>query len=89
MGVHSFHNKLKTNYLKGKVNRRVDVLLHVLFRIEEDNFFSYRKKCQNPAASSRSEGTRHQNAMGISAERVEVKYHALSKKFIIHDTIDY
>lgn len=69
----SFHNKLKTTYLKGKVNRRVDFLIHVLFRIEEDNFFNYnRKKCQTPAKMMKGEGTRHQNAMSIPAETVKV-----------------
>lgn len=42
--LYSFHNKLKTPYLHGKVNRRVDFLLNVLLRIEEDNFFNYMKK---------------------------------------------
>ena len=31
---HSFHNKLKTTYLNGKVNRRVDFLIDALLRIE-------------------------------------------------------
>ena len=35
---HSFHNKLKTNYLNGKVNERVDFLIDTLLRIEIDRF---------------------------------------------------
>lgn len=66
--AYSFHNKLKTTYLKGKVNRRVDFLLNVLFRIEEDNFFNYRRKCQHPAINSDSGRARHQRAMDIPAE---------------------
>ncbi len=61
--------QLKTTYLKGKVNRRVDFLLNVLFRIEEDNFFNYRRKSQLPC---QREGTRHQLAMAIPAEKIEV-----------------
>ena len=34
----SFHNKLKTTYLNGKVNKRIDFLLDVLLRVERDNF---------------------------------------------------
>ena len=67
----SFHNKLKTTYLKGKVNRRVDFLLSVLFHIEEDNFFNYRKKCQLPLTNSK-DGIRHERAMAIPAEGVQV-----------------
>ena len=40
----SFHNKLKTSYLNGKVNRRVDVLLEVLLKIEHDQYFQYEMK---------------------------------------------
>ena len=68
----SFHNKLKTTYLKGKVNRRVDFLLNVLFQIEEDNFFNYQRKQQLPPANT--EGTRHQQGMRIPIEGVEVSY---------------
>ena len=34
---HSFHKKLKTSLLNGKVNRRVDFLIDALLRIERDN----------------------------------------------------
>lgn len=68
---YSFHNKLKTTYLKGKVNRRVDFLVSILLRIEEDNFFTYKKKCQLPTID-KSEGARHQRGMNIPASKVEV-----------------
>lgn len=67
----SFHNKLKTTYFKGKVNRRVDFLLNVLFAIEEDNFFNYKRKCQLPVVN-RDETIRHQNGLKIPIEKVEV-----------------
>ena len=57
--------------MKGKVNRRVDFLLNVLFSIEEDNFFNYQKKGQLPLVN-RSDATRHQNGMNIPSERIEV-----------------
>ena len=69
--LYSFHNKLKTSYLHGKVNRRVDFLLNVLLRIEEDNFFNYMKKVHLPT-TQRDECNRHQNGMLIPAEKVQV-----------------
>ena len=69
--MYSFHNKLKTSYLHGKVNRRVDFLLNVLLRIEEDNFFNYMKKVQLPT-TQQNECNRHQNGMIIPAENVRV-----------------
>ena len=44
LSLHSFHNKLKTVYLNGKVNRRIDVLLDVLLKIEHDQYFQYELK---------------------------------------------
>ena len=67
----SFHNKLKTVYLKGKVNRRIDFLVHVLLRIEQDNFFNYSRKCQYPISSQKVD-VRHQRAMNIPEEKVKV-----------------
>lgn len=68
---YSFHNKLKTVYLKGKVNRRVDFLVHILLRIEQDNFFNYNRKCQYPISSQKVD-MRHQRAMNIPEEKVKV-----------------
>ena len=69
--LYSFHNKLKTSYLHGKVNRRVDFLLNVLLRVEKDNFFNYMKKVQLPT-TQRDECNHHQNGMLIPAEKVQV-----------------
>ena len=44
MYLNSFHNKLKTVYLNGKVNRRIDVLLDLLLKVEHDSFFQYELK---------------------------------------------
>ena len=67
----SFHNKLKTSYLHGKVNRRLDYLVNVLLRIEEDNFFNYNRKMQLPN-TSRDSFHRHDKGMNIPVETVTV-----------------
>ena len=57
----SFHNKLKTTYLDGKVNSRVDYLLDTLIKMERDQFFGYMYTTQmlqtNP--KQQSETQRH------------------------------
>ena len=40
LNLHSFHNQLKTVHLNGKVNHRVDYLLHHLLQYEKDVFFT-------------------------------------------------
>ena len=42
MYVESFHNRLKTFYLKRRANRRVDDLLNLLLKIEEDDYWRHR-----------------------------------------------
>ena len=42
--THRFHNKLKTTYMNGKANRRIDFLLECLLRVEMDNYFKYMEK---------------------------------------------
>ena len=69
--AYSFHNKLKTTYLNGKVNRRVDFLLNILFQIEEDSYFSYQRKSQLPVMLT-TQNARHQHGMNISAQEVKV-----------------
>lgn len=43
---YSFHNKLKTNprYLNKHTNRRCDDLIQILLKIEEDMFYSRKRK---------------------------------------------
>ena len=67
-----FHNKLKTTYLSGKVNRRIDFLLSILFRIKEDSYFKYQRKCQLPTGYN-IQDTHHQRALDIPAQEVEVQ----------------
>ena len=65
----SFHNKLKNNpsYLNCKVNKRVDFLLTVLLRIEEDMFFDRQRKNMQWKRNRRQqkEESRHQLATRI------------------------
>ena len=48
--VFSFHNQLKTVYLNGKVNRRVDYLIHHLLQYEKKAYFRYKSVRQLPPA---------------------------------------
>ena len=72
--INSFHNKLKTTYLDGKVNRRVDYLLDTLIRMERDQFFGYNYKTQMLQANPRdnSETQRHERGLNIPITAVKV-----------------
>ena len=72
--VNSFHNKLKTTYLDGKVNRRVDYLLDTLIRMERDQFFGYNYKTQMLQANPRdnSETQWHERGLNIPITAVKV-----------------
>ena len=41
MYVESFHNRLKTYYMKRRANRRIDDLLNLLLEIEEDDYWRH------------------------------------------------
>ena len=53
------------------MNRRIDFLLSILFRIEEDSYFKYQRKCQLPTGNTQD--TCHQHALDIPAQEVEVQ----------------
>ena len=44
MYVESFHNALKTYYMKRKTNNRVDDLINVLLTYEEDNYWQHKRE---------------------------------------------
>ena len=71
----SFHNKLKTTYLNGKVNRRIDYLLDVLLRVENDYYFKYMEKdILHPINYKIArEEDRHTRGLKISASHVKVQ----------------
>lgn len=76
---YSFHAKLKTNYLNGKVNRRVDFLIDALLRIEKDCFFKIAQKQRLGTINKQEikEAHRHERGMKIKPEDVTVSdpYH--------------
>ncbi len=64
--IYSFHNQLKTVHLDGKVNRRVDFLIHHLLEYEKDAFFRYKSARQLPPAMNRivkEKESRHQRGI--------------------------
>lgn len=65
---------MKTTYLHGKANRRVDILLDVLLKIECDNFYRYMEKQVLLPINHRlfHEQDRHQRGMAIEDKKVEV-----------------
>ena len=72
--MHSFHAKLKTIYLNGKVNRRIDFLIDALLKIEKDTFFKYmgnrRLQCLN--RNEIKEANRHERGMAIKFDYITV-----------------
>ena len=67
---YSFHARLKTNYLNGKVNRRVDFLLDALLKIERDSFFKIMTNHRLANLNKREirQANRHQSGLEIKAE---------------------
>ena len=77
MHLYSFHNQLKTNHLNGKVNRRVDFLLHHLLQYEKDAYFNYKRNHQLPPAinrKAREDMSRHSRGLSIPVKDIQVIY---------------
>jgi hypothetical protein len=53
MYVEAFHRVLKYVYLKGKVNRRVDMCVHVLLKVARDKAFDRLIKIEKGKTTSR------------------------------------
>ena len=73
--VSSFHNQLKSMYLNGKVNRRVDFLVHHLLQYEKDAFFHYKKDRQLLPAmlkKTKKEMNHHQRGLQVPESNVQV-----------------
>lgn len=71
----SFHNQLKTVYLNGRVNRRVDYLIHHLLEYEKDAFFRYKSVRQLPPVVNKKmkeDQNRHLRGLQIPQEKVKV-----------------
>ena len=78
---YSFHNKLKCNpaYLNSRVNRRVDYLITVLLRMEEDMFFDRQRKNLEWKRNSREvkEESRHDTGTHIPSSDIKVHVHII------------
>ena len=73
--VTSFHNQLKSTYLNGKVNCRVDFLVHCLLQFEKDAFFRYKKDRQLLPAmlkKIKKEMNHHQRGLQVPESTVQV-----------------
>ncbi len=71
----SFHNKLITVHLNGKVNRRVDYLIHHLLEYEKNSFFCYKSARTLPPGShkkAKEERGHHERSLQISLKMVQV-----------------
>ena len=70
--IESFHNRLKKNYLKRKVNKRLDDLINILCEMEwEDYCTRTREACLGLTALPQSTLERHQRSTHIPDDFVE------------------
>ena len=69
----SFHNNLKTHYLDGKVNRRVDYLLCALLEIENDYFFKYHQRRMLGSLNPRGVNEKHRHESGMLIPVLSIK----------------
>jgi len=69
MFVEAFHRLLKVVYLNGKQNRRVDKLLHILFRIARDMYYEQILKIEKGKTTHRQceIQKRHKSAMEMAS----------------------
>ena len=67
MFVESFHNQLKTIYFEGKRNRRVDVLVETLLRIDKNLFMNRLRRLHFnlPSEENVNLFDRHQKSLEI------------------------
>ena len=74
----SFHNKLKHNpdYLNSQRNRRCYVLLRILLKLEEDQYFAIQQKQKNLKVKKAmfKKKSRHIKAISIDWDSINVTY---------------
>ncbi|XP_035215458.1 uncharacterized protein LOC118189032 [Stegodyphus dumicola] len=73
MYCESFHNKIKTMYFKRKFNRRLDNLINLLLKIEEDIFIAYNYKIKincKPSVYPPLYHNRHESGMKIPDDSI-------------------
>ena len=86
INVSSFHNQLKTTYLNGKVNRRVDFLIHHLLQYEKDAFFRYKKDHQlSPTILKKvkQKMNHHQRGLKVHEDKVQVSIMKTFKQYYL------
>ena len=72
MYVESFHNQLKTIYLEGKRNRRVDDLLDTLLKMEKNYFLTHFKRSKFQVSSNENikSQDRHRSSLNIPLNHI-------------------
>ena len=71
ISVVSYRNCLKTTYMNGKANRRIDFFLDCLLRMEMDSYVNYMEKDILLPINHKLTGE-HTRGMQIGADRVQV-----------------
>ena len=81
----SFHNKVKTKYLEGKKNRRVDTLVNLLLTMEQDFFIDRQRKLSQLVVPKmqKVDLDRHNRGKDISRSDIEVCSLCKAKKKVI------
>ncbi|KAK3928259.1 E3 ubiquitin ligase [Frankliniella fusca] len=90
MYVESFHNILKTIYMKRKPNKRIETLVNLLLEIEEDYFA--RRKTKIGTAAPREQyflfiSERHLIGVNISSDDVQEYDENGSKYWVIKGAV--
>ena len=65
MFIESFHNQLKTNWFNGKRNRRIDILIETLLKIENNLFINHFKQKTYSMHPKDNISIRHQRSLEI------------------------
>ena len=75
MYVESFHRTLKYVYMKGRINKRIDNLIHVLIKISRDKLFEQLSKLEKGKISGRLSAIRkrHLASTNLSVQLVTQK----------------
>ena len=75
MYVESFHRTIKHVYMKGRINKRVDNLLHILIKISRDKAFERLCKLEKGKISGRltTIRKRHWESMKLSFQSLVTK----------------
>ena len=75
MYVESFYQTLKYVYMKGRINKRIDNLIHVLIKISRDKMFQWLSKLEKGKISGRLSAIRkrHLASTNLSVQLVTQK----------------